>query len=686
MRFSACISAPAASRRCRVPETRRESGSRQRRLRGLLVVLFPLFQVLASPRDASAFDFKREIFGAVPTLSVIVEEVNGETGYVRVNGADSAGPTIAFTWDWGDGTTSESFFPATHTYGTPTQNCVLKVTSHYADGTSDSVNAVIRFVAPAIAPVSLPDATRVSIPAVPTTLTSRMAGYGIPEDLAPFDDSFFGLLPRSAIEYVLSVAATVQMEFAHGNVFLPDGAFQQVLLRDAASSSMYSLWYTTPVAFGVSDYGFLGAIEYSSFFHEMGHNVTLNSPAGYYYGGKIDGNANAIFSESMAQIFQHATAHFILNHREEYGLPADVVEEVEGSARSSMRLVRSFYDQYLVTTPFASWNDPETPGDETLLTFMTIAYKFFEHAEEGAEGYAEPLKRMMLLLQTFDEGLRLRYDQAHDTTEGDTFRATLMVAALSNGVQEDLREEFRSLNFPIDDQTYADLVASVGTPTRTATPTATPTPCPSEAPRLAVGDAASTDGDFCLDVTLSNPGGGVQSLVATLVGVSDEFELTGATCTARTTGFSCTAGESGDGQIVLSVDGQGGLCITPGTGGIARVCFHDKAPVCPTTSLIRLDAEDVAVSGCTAQPLPVCTESGSIACGLLGDCVNDGAIDIFDILQKIDVILQRTSLTPVEAILCDADCSGSIDIFDVLRGIDALLGRIPQPLTCPAPL
>ena len=67
-----------------------------------------------------------------------------------------------------------------------------------------------------------------------------------------------------------------------------------------------------------SDYGFQGTIEWSSFMHEMGHNFTLNSPADYYYGGKIDGNANAIFSESLAQIFQHATAFEIINNYSDY--------------------------------------------------------------------------------------------------------------------------------------------------------------------------------------------------------------------------------------------------------------------------------------------------------------------------------------------------------------------------------
>ena len=51
------------------------------RFSGLPVVLFAFFQVFASPCESSAFDFKREIFGPTPTLSVTVEEVRERTGF-----------------------------------------------------------------------------------------------------------------------------------------------------------------------------------------------------------------------------------------------------------------------------------------------------------------------------------------------------------------------------------------------------------------------------------------------------------------------------------------------------------------------------------------------------------------------------------------------------------------------------
>jgi hypothetical protein len=59
-------------------------------------------------------------------------------------------------------------------------------------------------------------------------------------------------------------------------------------------------------------------------------------------------------------------------------------------------------------------------------------------------------------------------------------------------------------------------------------------------------------------------------------------------------------------------------------------------------------------------------------------------LDLFDILHKIDIIVERRVAGELERIVCDDDCDGDIDIFDVVREVDALLERIPTPLTCPA--
>ena len=324
-----------------------------------------------------------------------------------------------------------------------------------------------RVSAPQINPVALPSNVSVTIPNGSVSLTSRMPGYVPPATLTHFSDTDFGIVPRSTIEYVLAAAASVQMGFVNGNVPLDCGTFSQVVLKDTnlTGGGMYSLWYTDPVSFGVGALSVTGSIQYSSFMHEMGHNFTLNSPADYYYGGKIDGNANAIYSETMAQIFQHATAYQLINNADSYGLSSDMAADLEQSATSSMKIVRNAYDDYVDGgCSFASWNDPSTPTDETFDTFMTLAYKFFEHAENDGLGYEAPTQRMTELLGLFNENFKAQWDQNHDTLDADSFRSTLMVTAMSYAFSEDLRQEFRDLNFPINDLTYQELISAVPEP------------------------------------------------------------------------------------------------------------------------------------------------------------------------------------------------------------------------------
>ena len=312
--------------------------------------------------------------------NIVTQDVN--TGYVQINGVamDLAAQPL---WDFGDGTVVGSWFPAEHTYASTGSNYIVKVTGYFTDGATNSTEVLVRFAPPAITPVALPDELLVTIPTDEVSLVSRVPGLGFSPSLTHFDDSFFTTnLPREAVEYLLTVAATVQWDLVNSNVFLVDGGFQQSVLRDTNFGGMYSIWYSSPVAFGSGDYGFQGTPQYSSFFHEMGHNFTLNFPAAYIYGDKIGGNANAIYSETLAQIFQHATAYEIMNRAAEFGLPADLVFDIHQSARSSISFVRTSYEHYLSSgTNFFSWNDPATPADETFDTFMTIAYKFFAHAE-----------------------------------------------------------------------------------------------------------------------------------------------------------------------------------------------------------------------------------------------------------------------------------------------------------------
>lgn len=428
-----------------------------------LLSLFSAPLTHAGP-SAAAFNFSECLFeepSAIGrTLGAKVVSINCESGDVECNGGDSAQPKQPFLWDWGDRKTSKGFFPQTHRYKALDRNYVIKVTAFYPGSRSDTVDVGVSFVPQSLLPdrPSLPEGVRVIIPTERPPLSSARAPYAVPPNLTGFDDVFFHTCTRQTVEYVLTQAATIQLDFVSNDVCKENDRFEQVVLRDSTFRGMYSLWYTDPVCFGVGDYGFKGRIEWSSFFHEMGHNVTLNSPAKFHWGFKQDGPANCIFSETMAQIFQHATAYELVNDARKYGISSEISDDIARSAQGSMRLVRRCFDDYLKNgRRYCSWNNTETKQDETSETVMTMAYKFFEHAEKDGHGYRQPVKRLMTFLNRFNSEWEKQFSARSNNPKAEQFRATLMVAAFSHSFAKDLREEFRALGFPIDDKTFVEL-------------------------------------------------------------------------------------------------------------------------------------------------------------------------------------------------------------------------------------
>ncbi len=428
----------------------------------------PLSEMIIPPGSYSLFSFKEYLFDVPSTLSAGISSITFDRkqtiqSTVEINGVDTRPVISEFLWDWGDFQTSRGYFPQTHTY-IGRNNYNVRIISYYAGGERDTAEVLVRFSSPNISVVPLPDVTCVHVPNENVVLSSRdFPGYK-PPSLTFFDDSFFSIdsfstiMYRSTLEYILSVAASIQMEFVNNDAYKFNSKFEQYMLRDPNFSGAYSIWYSNPVAFGAENDLVSNGIDYSSLFHEMGHNFTLNTPSNYYYGGRIDGNANAIYSETLAQIFQHATGYEIVNNYASYGLSEDFMLEIKQSVIETIKVLRSAYENYLSAgKPFSSWNNPSTEADETFGTFMTIAFKFCEHAENSGVGYMQPLKRVMHLLQSFSSCWKVRYDHWNNTTEAAKFRSTLMVTALSYAFETDLRNEFRSLNFPVDDQIYNEL-------------------------------------------------------------------------------------------------------------------------------------------------------------------------------------------------------------------------------------
>jgi hypothetical protein len=569
------------------------------------------------------FNYSEPLFGNPPTLYVWIVSVDSSTGEAQLNGVDMQPLSAPFTWHWGDGSVEEGWFPQAHTYTDMTRNYIVTVISHNSGGGEDTAQALVRFIPASYAHSGLPSDLAVSVPTVKPTLGTRL--YSLNPDLSCFDDSFFLTIDRASLESILTLMAQIEMDLTNDDAYRYEGKFEQVMLRDSLFGGAYSIWFSDPVAFGAGDNYLKGGVGYSSLFHEMGHNLTLNTPAGFYYGGRIDGPANAIFSETMAQIYQHAAGWVLLNGRTLYDVNPDMAFEIQNSVYESVGILRYYHDQYISAgKPFTSWNDP--PTDAALQTFMTLGYKFCEQAETSGMGYRAPLKRMMHLLQLFDQGLMDKFDQGNNTKAADTARATLMVAAMSYGFLTDMRDEFRDLNFPIDDGFYASLWAQAG-----------------EANTVPVLQR------LLADTTLD------ECLAEYAINLEDPLVFSDPDGTALTYRV-----ESSDPSVAQAAIDQTLLRVTAVTNGRAKIIVTtDDGNTGEESTAFWVTVENGCGCGCDCHNDPVC----------------DHVIDIFDVVTGVNIAFRDAAPEPDPMPTCpraraDVDCSGAVDILDVIHLIN----------------
>ena len=212
-----------------------------------------------------------------------------------------------------------------------------------------------------------------------------------------------------------------------------------------------------------------------------------------------------------------------------------------------------------------------------------------------------------------------------------------------------------------------------------------------------------------VNVNLINPDHHLRALSFDITSLDDD-NLICTECQAhydRAPGFTCSAAEqaNGDCRVVMYSTDPAAL-ISQGAGQIATVIFDATDPAAgDCVNLIPINEqssdqynEDLCTCG---APGEVCFKTcGDIypqdcTVGPCGDGIacGDGVVDLFDILEAIDIILGLQSATYCQgengdvpngmAPYCgnppgDPNCQtdGDIDIFDVLVIIDKALGKI----------
>ncbi len=412
-------------------------------------------------KDTADFNFLNELFGQFSTLTVVPGIVDASTGRAIVDGWDNKDPDM-FRFDWGDGSKSEGDLPALHIYTDTKRNYIVKVTAHYLEGKSNSAEAYINFTGHNINPVSIPPEITVSIPDHDIILTSRY-GYA-PDDHTFFGSSYFRHIRRTDLEYILSAVAWLQYDFVNHNVYLSDGTFNQVILRnpDQEYGQTGSFWFTSPPAILLDDFGQHGWVDYGVLFDELGQGFTLNTPSDFVFGNNIDGNYNFMYRKGMALIFSLGAAWELINNQEFFGLCDAATLEIYYNIKDDYRFLHEVYLDYIIGgRDFTGWNYSPVNHKNTLDTYLVICYKFCSHAAQEGIGYKIPIQRMMKLLQLFNEEMRIRYNLDENTPDTDAMVATFLVTAMSYAFEKDLRQEFRDLNFPINDGFYDTLFEMV---------------------------------------------------------------------------------------------------------------------------------------------------------------------------------------------------------------------------------
>ncbi|MBU1734107.1 MAG: hypothetical protein KJ692_02595 [Verrucomicrobia bacterium] len=415
-----------------------------------------LFCVVFTSEARPEFSF-RPVLAVNRSLSVQVEIIQGSPAFIR--GADSRCPRAPFTFDWDDGTKDTRFFPAQHAYHDTNRNYTVSITGHYDDGSRDTTVAVRVSLRPIDWSCRRSAAVKrcITIPSAPTEIGTTMPGYLPPNGTQVFDQNELDATRRGTIEYVMDVAHQLQLNYCNGNT-CPDAMHRQVILKQTALNGCMAQWFSHPPS--ITCYpDYLGkSIIFSSLFHELGHNITLNTPRRDRLGGKIDGPMNAVFSEALANIFQHATVFDILNTPGNFELSDDILAMIRESGETSAVFVtRGYHALREGHAQVATYNDPQTSADETFDTFMTVAYVFMALAEERKD-YGRPLARTMRVIQTFGPEDHTRYQNRSN----EAFRTTFWVAALSYGFNIDLQARFRQLGFSVDERCYKELMARVG--------------------------------------------------------------------------------------------------------------------------------------------------------------------------------------------------------------------------------
>lgn len=213
---------------------------------------------------------------------------------------------------------------------------------------------------------------------------------------------------------------------------------------------------------------------------------------------------------------------------------------------------------------------------------------------------------------------------------------------------------------------------------------------------LTIGDGSGLPGtnENVVEVRLDNLNYRVKGLQVDVCDVDDFLSCTACETTERSSGFTCKTNERENGCCRVILVSDSGDLIEKGTGAIFTIKY-DVSDEAPGGECRDLNTENVKVSDELENELAVNISSGKFCFFVCGDIYpdesspgsndcGDGEVDIFDVLDAIDIVLgigvhsgcqwARADLPTGTPPNC-RDPDGIIDIFDILVIIDLVLNR-----------
>jgi|TARA_B100001971_G_scaffold214597_1_gene253003 hypothetical protein len=280
-----------------------------------------------------------------------------------------------------------------------------------------------------------PESTATSIP--PPTLTPVETSYS---EFSGFPERFFeeSSVPKAQVERVVS-AQYLSLRKMH------NGISPYNFCKVEYEPEFYG--GTTPDGLLLGDFAFpglnLGHHRWEVMAHEQGHNF-FGGTSWFYYQMAAP---HAFLQESLAVLSAFYTYHDILENQEAYGIEDNTIDSLVFDFTNGRAYQEEMFSEYINQGKNFDINEVLT---SQALDFMMITY---------GERYG--WDKFERLAKAFEGDLGEQFNFIDDGVASPIEQSTYIVAALSAAFDQDFRQDFMDLNFPINDKFFNEALPKI---------------------------------------------------------------------------------------------------------------------------------------------------------------------------------------------------------------------------------